>query len=57
MPRYISKGEWFDKGTEAELIDDYRGWNSLEAGLFEGVREGKPDQEVCNFDEFDILEN
>lgn len=56
MPKYISRGEWFDKGTEVKLIDDYRGWNGLEAGLFEGFREGKSCQEVCGFDEFDILE-
>jgi len=40
--KYISKGEWFKKGTEAKLIDDYRSDKScvieLNAGLFEGLR-------------------
>ncbi len=59
--KYISRGEWFDLGTEAQLLDDYRNnpvphlrWN---AGLFEGYRLGKPDQEVCTFDEFDCVED
>lgn len=56
--KYISRGEWFDLGTEAALLDDYRKdkiapWNG---GLFEGYRNGKPDQEVCTFDEFDIVD-
>jgi hypothetical protein len=53
--QYISKGEWFDAGTEAVLIDDYR--NSppkpLNSGLFLGYRNGKLDEEVCTFDEFE----
>ena len=50
--KYISKGEWFDKGTEAKLISKYRsGW-----GLFEGIRDGKEDEEICTFDEFDMVE-
>jgi len=50
--RYISLGEWFDKGTEAELVDDYR--PKMGAGLFRGIRNGKPDEEVCTFDEFEV---
>lgn len=54
--KYISKGEWFDEGTEVKLIDDYRpeGWDS---GLFEGFRNGVLDQEVCTFDEFEERED
>ena len=59
--KYISKGEWFDEGTEVVLIDDYR-INPLpnlrrNAGLFEGYRNGHPDQEVCTFDEFDVIDD
>lgn len=58
--KYIAKpDEWFDEGTEVKLIDDYRsssamyfGGASMNAGLFEGLRDGKVDQEVCSFDEF-----
>ena len=57
--RYISRGEWFDKGTEAILLDDYRTWGSgeLQVGLFRGVKDGKPDEEVCTFDEFETVLN
>lgn len=52
--RYFSLGEWFDKGTEALLIDDYRP-DVIPSGLFKGVRNGKFDEEVCGFDEFDSI--
>ena len=70
--KYISKGEWFNKGTEAILIDDYRTdeHTPMNAGLFEGWRTCKNpqsenaslgvcyrDEEVCNFDEFDIIDD
>lgn len=60
MTKYISKGEWFDAGTEAVLLDDYRkreymGGSIWNAGLFEGYRNGHPDQEICTFDEFEII--
>jgi hypothetical protein len=61
--KYISrKDEWFDEGTEVKLIDDYRDNDAmfynrgLNSGLFEGLKDGKLDQEVCCFDEFDIIE-
>jgi len=62
--KYIAKpDEWFDVGTEVQLIDDYRassamyfGGPEMNAGLFEGLKDGKIDQEVCSFDEFDIIE-
>ncbi len=60
--KYISKpGEWFDEGTEVKLIDDYRTGNPGDkhywnAGLFEGIHEGKLDQEICPFDEFEVIE-
>ena len=53
--RYFSRGEWFDKGTECWLIDDYRG-EGLPSGLFLGTRNSKPDEEVCTFDEFEIVD-
>ena len=69
--KYISKGEWFKEGTEAELIDDYRE-EALNAGLFRGLRvcenpdaEGRwhtvgeeyMDQELCDFDEFEAVDD
>lgn len=56
--KYISKGDWFDKGTEVKLIDDYRTdpKHPADFGLFEGMREGRLDQETCPFDEFDEIE-
>lgn len=52
---FIAKPDtWFDDGTQVTLIDDYR--PQLNVGLFEGYKDGKIDQECCNFDEFDIIE-
>ena len=66
---YISKGEWFDKGSRCELVCQYiwkygtatndqeRKWQGPEsAGIFSGMRNGQADEEGCSFDEFDILE-
>ena len=53
MERYISNGEWFDEGTEAKVIGKPFG-TTPESGLFLGTRNGKPDEEVCGFDEFTI---
>lgn len=52
MDKYISKGDWFDIGTEVELIDDYR--PIINSGLFCGFRKGKLDEEICSFTEFKI---
>ena len=57
MVKYISKGEWFDKGTEAKLIDDY-GYNEQfnnQIGLFEGIHDGKLDEEECEVKEFEMI--
>ncbi len=62
--RFIAKPDtWFDEGSEVKLVDDYRNpsgvtrFNPLdESGLFEGFRLGRIDQEICLFEEFDILE-
>lgn len=58
MVKYISKGEWFDKGTAAKLLVDIGpsidGKERL--GLFEGIKDGKPDEEECWFSEFDMVE-
>jgi hypothetical protein len=56
VTRYISKGEWFDTGTEATLLVDCRP-DGLQMGIFLGVKDGKPDEEDCTFDEFDIVED
>ncbi len=56
--KYFSKGDWYPKGSECELIDDYRTEDPpMDAGLFRGPdprpgKEGRIDEEVCNFDEF-----
>lgn len=55
MIKYISNGDWFDKDTIVELIDDYR--PSMPCGLFYGLKDGKLDEEVCNFNEFTIIES
>ena len=44
---------WFDWGTEAFIIDIYDGFNFA---LFEGIKDDHPDEEVCSYDEFDIVE-
>lgn len=49
--RWISKGEWFDRGTEAHLIFPI----TDECGLFIGIKNGEEDEESCCFDEFYIL--
>lgn len=61
--KYIALPDtWFDEGTEVKLIDDYRNNDamffnrSLDAGLFEGLVDGCLDQEVCPFDEFELVE-
>ena len=52
VTKYISKGDWFDRGTEAIFICAAdNGW-----ALFSGIQDGKPDEEVCALDEFDIVE-
>ncbi len=58
MSRYVSKGEWFDEGTEATLLPGtlYTHGGGEFFGLFEGLRNGEADQEVCCLDEFDVLE-
>lgn len=55
--KYVSKGEWFDAGTEVELIDDYRldAGRPMPCGLFRGLRNGTIDEEMCGFDEFEII--
>ena len=62
--RFIAKKDtWFDEGTEAVLLGE--SWVGFadpaltiraDAGLFAGIRDGKPDEEVCGLDEFDIIE-
>jgi hypothetical protein len=63
--KFISNGTWFDKGTEALLIegtsyDCFRLVNGKiipsKSGLFSGTRLGNGDEEVCGFEEFAITE-
>jgi hypothetical protein len=71
MTKYIARPDtWFDEGTEVKLVDDYRTSNvKWNAGLFYGWRtcvnpksenrklgERCMDEEVCDFDEFDVIE-
>lgn len=45
-----------------KLINDYRDNDAMfynrgmNSGLFEGLKDGMLDQEVCCFDEFDVVE-
>lgn len=51
----VKPNTWFDEGTIAELLDDYR--PALEnSGLFCGYVNGKLKEEICGFDEFEIIE-
>lgn len=70
MVKYISNGTWFDRGTECELIDDYS-TNEVKMGLFSGIRTCQKssaeagrlvgtkyeDGEVCNFNEFEVIDD
>jgi hypothetical protein len=51
--KYISKGEWFEKGTEAKLLVPIED----DAGLFRGIKDGSIDEEQCMLDEFEIIED
>lgn len=65
--KYRAKPDtWFDEGTLCELIADGRPqWNS---GIFTGIRtsKGSPelhpkgekyeDEELCSFDEFEVID-
>lgn len=68
MMKYIAKPDtWFDDGTEAKLIEylytsskqwiDGEEYPGCDCGLFEGICEGKIDQEICGYDEFEIIED
>ena len=56
--KYISKkNEWFDEGTEAIPVTEIWDVNETEkAAIFSGIRNGKPDEEMCGLDEFNIIE-
>lgn len=54
MRRFIARpATFFDSGTEADLIEDYRSDGSY-SGLFYGRRDGKWLQAVCRFSEFTV---
>lgn len=50
---------WFDEGTTVELIDDYRDGRTDTpfgtSGLFRGYKNGNLDEEICFFEEFEII--
>jgi hypothetical protein len=52
--KYISNGEWFDKGTEAELL--FLTHDDGTVGLFRGIKDGHIDEEQCFLEEFEITE-
>lgn len=68
--KYIAKPDtWYKAGTEAVLLDYLYGGSEGKVGLFKGLRinEGEcswlpigyervDDEEVCFYDEFDIIE-
>ncbi len=55
--KYISDGTWFDEGTECELLIDCEDGDAPEmhSGLFKGLHNGDVDEELCLFDEFEII--
>ena len=56
MKVFVSRGEWFDKDTEAILIGEpWQTHTGAWVGLFSGIALGKPDEEVCSFEEFDTI--
>jgi len=55
MARYIAKPDtWFDEGTESHLLFEVGG--EPPCGLFRGTRKGEIDEEVCNFEEFETVD-
>lgn len=55
--KFIAKKDtWFDEGTSAKLLTDCSGGTFKGHGVFEGFRNGKKDEELCDFDEFEIVE-
>ena len=60
--KYIAKADtWYDEGTEAfplteffEAYDDTAMTIRNDWALFEGIKDGKPDEETCCRDEFFI---
>ncbi len=54
---------WFDEGTYARPVTEF--WECFKdreltqptmAAIFRGIKDGKPDEESCPIEEFDILE-
>lgn len=64
MKRYFAKPDtWYDEGTEAfplteffEAYDDHALTIRNDWALFEGIKDGKPDEETCTMAEFNIVE-
>lgn len=53
---YIAKANtWFDAGTVAIKRTENFG-STPDSALFIGSRRGEPDEEVCEIDEFDVIE-
>ena len=49
----VKKDTWFDAGTRAKLIADCR--PQINSGVFEGIKDGKLDEELCEFEEFEEM--
>ncbi len=53
--RYVSNGDWFDKGTEAKMLQDEP--DECGCAVFSGLRNGVEEEEYCPLDEFDVEED
>lgn len=59
---FIAKpNTWFDEGTEAKLLQHIQDpcdgdFKCPGFGLFKGFVEGELDEEICNYDEFEIVD-
>ena len=47
--------EWYDEGTEVECLSAFTEESWLGDGLFRGLKDGKIDEEMCGFDEFEVV--
>lgn len=56
--KYISKeNEWFDKGTEANIISGPWEVYGTPWAIMSGIKNGKKNKETCPLDEFEQVEN
>jgi len=55
MKRYISNGDWFDKGSE--VYPTYPITEEMSNCIFRGIKDGEEDEEFCPIEEFTIVED